>query len=77
MLKRTCNLQVVAEVFAAQDVGVRPHVLLSLVLYKIADPHQVHYNFADMRVTRELPLFSLFQACKTTHSLMQLCPHQV
>ena len=34
-------MQVVAEVYAAQDVLVRPHILLSLVLYKIVDPHQV------------------------------------
>ena len=35
-------MQVVAEVYAAQDVVVRPHILLSLVLYKIVDPHQVN-----------------------------------
>jgi len=34
-------LQVVAEVYAAQDVVVKPHILLSLVLYKIVDPAQV------------------------------------
>ena len=36
-----CTLQVVAEVYAAQDVVVKPHILLSLVLYKIVDPAQV------------------------------------
>lgn len=35
------HLQVVAEVYAAQDVVVKPHILLSLVLYKIVDPAQV------------------------------------
>ena len=34
-------MQVVAEVYAAQDVVVKPHILLSLVLYKIVDPAQV------------------------------------
>lgn len=34
-------LQVIAEVYAAQDVVVKPHILLSLVLYKIVDPAQV------------------------------------
>ena len=34
-------MQVVAEVYAAQDVVVKPHILLSLVLYKIVDPVQV------------------------------------
>ncbi|KAL0053523.1 hypothetical protein WJX82_006983 [Trebouxia sp. C0006] len=32
--------QVVAEVYAAQEVVVKPHILLSLVLYKIVDPAQ-------------------------------------
>lgn len=32
--------QVVAEVYAAQDVLVKPHILLSLVLYKIVDSAQ-------------------------------------
>ncbi len=36
-----CASQVVAEVYAAQDVVVKPHILLSLVLYKIVDPAQV------------------------------------
>lgn len=35
------RMQVVAEVYAAQDVVVKPHILLSLVLYKIVDPAQV------------------------------------
>ena len=35
------HVQVVAEVYAAQDVVVKPHILLSLVLYKIVDPAQV------------------------------------
>ncbi len=39
--KSHCVLQVVAEVYAAQDVVVKPHILLSLVLYKVVDPAQV------------------------------------
>lgn len=35
------QLQVVAEVYAAQNVVVKPQILLSLVLYKIVDPAQV------------------------------------
>ena len=35
------ELQVVAEVYAAQAVVIKPHILLSLVLYKIVDPAQV------------------------------------
>ena len=64
VLKHSCNMQVVAEVFAAQDVAVRPYILLSLVLYKIADPNQVHYNPADMCIVRELPLL-----CQTAASI--------
>ena len=40
-LPLVCALQVVAEVYAAQDVVVKPHILLSLVLYKIVDLAQV------------------------------------
>ena len=35
------DVQVVAEVFATQDIVVKPHVMLSLVLYKIVDTAQV------------------------------------
>lgn len=35
------QMQVVAEVYAAQNVVVKPQILLSLVLYKIVDPAQV------------------------------------
>ena len=37
-------MQVVAEVYAAQDVVIKPHILLSLVLYKIVDPAQVCHS---------------------------------
>ena len=42
-----CYMQVVAEVYAAQDVVVKPHILLSLVLYKIVDPAQVISSRGD------------------------------
>lgn len=47
-------MQVVAEVYAAQDIVVRPYILLSLVLYKIVDPHQVSYFRKTSMVSKHL-----------------------
>ena len=34
-------MQVVVEVYASHDLQIKPHLLLSLVLYKMVDPHSV------------------------------------
>jgi len=35
------SMQVVVEVYATFDLSTKPHLLLSLVLYKMVDPHSV------------------------------------
>ena len=34
-------MQVVVEVYASHDLTIKPHLLLSLVLYKMVDPQSV------------------------------------
>ena len=34
-------LQVVVEVYASHDLNIKPHLLLSLVLYKMVNPQLV------------------------------------
>ena len=58
----------VVEVYATYDLSIKPHLLLSLVLYKMVDPHSVspcttlkrrihrkkahHYKFSHIRLMR-------------------------
>ena len=36
-------MQVVVEVYASHDLAIKPHLLLSLVLYKMVDPQSVSF----------------------------------
>ena len=53
----------VVEVYATYDLSIMPHLLLSLVLYKMVDPHSVSSKHPS-----HLPLFSSVLKVKLVRS---------
>ena len=51
-MRSTCVVQALTHVYAAQDMPINPHVLISLVLYKAIDPSQVREDSPEDKILK-------------------------
>lgn len=51
--------KVVVEVYASHDLAIKPHLLLSLVLYKMVDPQSVSSITLFIPLTTEVVAYNL------------------